>query len=72
VPEDTFDEIRWTNEKTAREDKHWRHQRLPIKDGRYYVPASRYIFRSNTHVLNNADLITMWAHIKWVMAVAAV
>ena len=69
VPPDVMSDLKWANEGLTK--KHWSVQHLPTVEGRPYVHCARYTYEEGkTHILNNEDLVAMWAHVKWAMAVS--
>jgi hypothetical protein len=63
--------VDWINQSTAKVEKHWTTDHLPQEDGEPYVPCARYMYNENVHILNNADLVNIWAHIKWVSTITS-
>jgi hypothetical protein len=70
MPQTSIQSFVWMNKALADEKKWWTFKHLPEQDGRVVVPCAKYVYDQNAHILNNADLVTIWAHIKFMVALS--
>ena len=71
VPRTTLQELAQLNQ--VRTSKQWSLDHITkTDDGRMVIPCAKYEYtKGETYILKQADMVNIWAHIKWVMTVAA-